>query len=404
MGTKFTTQTISGYNASPPADDASQVSANQLSWAKHKTKLGDPVKTLAEAINDALVTHVDETVVDKAVIFTTTVAEHKRTINVTADATMTLGDAATMGAGYIVTIKNSHTAANTVGLDTGADTLDGVANGTYILESLSSAIFIVNVAADGFYVISNFLSPVKGADIASATALPYQSTAYADVTGTTTITSLLTSGKVGTVIKRHFDDVLTLTHNATDLILPGGVNITTAAGDEAEFVEYQAGDWICTNYQTPVPQFDGIQFPATQVSSSDVNAFDDYEEGTFTAALSADGGTITINTSFDTLAYTKWGRVVHVQGQIRVTSVSTPTGDVFLDNFPFAIATGSEGEDVVSVPLYAAFQNADPDGWILLRASSGTSMTIKKSTGASMVSEVVASTQFEVNVTYAAAT
>ena len=47
---------ISGYNASPPPDDGSQTSANEITWAKHKTKLADPVKTLAEAVNTAMVT------------------------------------------------------------------------------------------------------------------------------------------------------------------------------------------------------------------------------------------------------------------------------------------------------------------------------------------------------------
>jgi len=45
----FTSPTISGYNTSPPSDDGSQTSANRVEWAKHKTKLSDPVKTLAEA-------------------------------------------------------------------------------------------------------------------------------------------------------------------------------------------------------------------------------------------------------------------------------------------------------------------------------------------------------------------
>ena len=42
---------ISGYNADPPPDDGTKTSDNKLEWDKHKTKLGDPVKTLAEAIN-----------------------------------------------------------------------------------------------------------------------------------------------------------------------------------------------------------------------------------------------------------------------------------------------------------------------------------------------------------------
>ena len=50
----YTSQTISGYNSSPPPDDGTQTAANQLSWAKHKTKLSDPVKTLAESINTAV--------------------------------------------------------------------------------------------------------------------------------------------------------------------------------------------------------------------------------------------------------------------------------------------------------------------------------------------------------------
>lgn len=88
----------------------------------------------------------------------------------------------------------------------------------------------------------------KGADVASATALTLGIDGnYFDITGTTTITSISTLG-IGTVIKLHFDGILTLTHHATDLILPGGANITTAAGDEAEFIEYASGDWRCTKY------------------------------------------------------------------------------------------------------------------------------------------------------------
>jgi len=89
----------------------------------------------------------------------------------------------------------------------------------------------------------------KGADVASASALPILTDGnYFDVTGTTAITSIDTTGKVGTVVKLHFDGILTLTHNATNLVLPSGANITTAAGDEFEFIEYASGDFRCTGY------------------------------------------------------------------------------------------------------------------------------------------------------------
>jgi len=88
----------------------------------------------------------------------------------------------------------------------------------------------------------------KGADVASATALPVLTDGnYFNVTGTTTVTSINTTA-AGTVIKLHFDAALVLTHNATSLVLPGGDNITTAANDEAEFIEYSTGNWRCTSY------------------------------------------------------------------------------------------------------------------------------------------------------------
>ena len=58
----YSSQSITGYNAGAPADDGSQVSSNQLEWDKHKTKLGDPLKTLAEAINTAAVSFGAKTV------------------------------------------------------------------------------------------------------------------------------------------------------------------------------------------------------------------------------------------------------------------------------------------------------------------------------------------------------
>ena len=88
----------------------------------------------------------------------------------------------------------------------------------------------------------------KGADIASATGLVLGADGnYFDVTGTTTITSIVTR-RVGSIVKLHFDGILTLTHHATDLFLPTEANITTAAGDEAEFIEYATGDWRCIKY------------------------------------------------------------------------------------------------------------------------------------------------------------
>ena len=83
---------------------------------------------------------------------------------------------------------------------------------------------------------------------ASTTDLGTIAEGYINITGTTTITALGTpTNKVEYTVK--FAGILTLTHNGTSLILPGGANITTAAGDIARFRHEGSGNWRCTGYQ-----------------------------------------------------------------------------------------------------------------------------------------------------------
>ena len=85
----------------------------------------------------------------------------------------------------------------------------------------------------------------KGSDIASGSpTVPAGN--YFDVTGTSTIAAFVVAAD------RHFflqfDAALQLTHNSTDLDLPGEANITTAAGDVAEFFSTGTNDVQCVNY------------------------------------------------------------------------------------------------------------------------------------------------------------
>lgn len=82
---------------------------------------------------------------------------------------------------------------------------------------------------------------------ASTTNLGAADSNFVTVTGTTTITSLGTSTDQNHVWVK-FAGALTLTHNATSLILPTAANITTAAGDIAEFARISGGNWQCLNY------------------------------------------------------------------------------------------------------------------------------------------------------------
>lgn len=63
---------------------------------------------------------------------------------------------------------------------------------------------------------------------------------------------------------------------------------------------------------------DAVKFPATQVSSSDANTLDDYQEGSFTGTLTgATGGTTT-----NTIKYTKVGREVNLTCHADYSSTS----------------------------------------------------------------------------------
>jgi hypothetical protein len=90
----------------------------------------------------------------------------------------------------------------------------------------------------------------KGSDIASAATADLGAVGGLshDITGTTTITGFGTV-RAGVLKIIKFEGALTLTHNATSLILPGGANIKTADGDIAVMVSEGSGNWRCVSYE-----------------------------------------------------------------------------------------------------------------------------------------------------------
>lgn len=97
-------------------------------------------------------------------------------------------------------------------------------------------------ANDALNTISATMASAATLNLANATGV------VVNVTGTTTITALgtVSSGAERVLV---FAAALTLTHNATSLMLPGGADITTAAGDVATFRSKGAGNWVCVSYQ-----------------------------------------------------------------------------------------------------------------------------------------------------------
>jgi hypothetical protein len=146
------------------------------------------------------------------------------------------------------------------GTNTGATTLNidslgakNITRGTAALAAgdiISGAVALVVYDGTQFQLLSIIRSIQTNGTIASAgtTNIGAANAEYLAVSGTTTITAFDTvAAGIYRVLK--FDGILTLTHNATSLILPGAANITTAAGDVAGFVSLGSGNWRCQWYQ-----------------------------------------------------------------------------------------------------------------------------------------------------------
>jgi microcystin-dependent protein len=58
----YTEVSVSGYNSSPPPDDGSTGSDNEITWSGIKTKLTDPIKTALDTTQDNITTGMDAAV------------------------------------------------------------------------------------------------------------------------------------------------------------------------------------------------------------------------------------------------------------------------------------------------------------------------------------------------------
>lgn len=121
-------------------------------------------------------------------------------------------------------------------LTTGIYTL--IYDGTnFVLSNPTTATAATQLLARGTAIASAATTDIGAAD-----------SDYIEISGTTGITSLGTTATRNHVWVK-FQSTLLLTHNATSLILPTGANITTTAGDKAEFVRISGGNWQCLNYE-----------------------------------------------------------------------------------------------------------------------------------------------------------
>jgi hypothetical protein len=130
MAAPYTSQAISGYNSSPPPDDGSTGADNETDWSMVKTKIGDPVKTLSEAINTALVAGFAKVlggvgVTSTATTYTVLSSDQGKLVRATASGiTITTPDATDVLSPFVFAVLNN--SSNTITFaGNGSQTVDG---------------------------------------------------------------------------------------------------------------------------------------------------------------------------------------------------------------------------------------------------------------------------------------
>jgi hypothetical protein len=139
------------------------------------------------------------------------------------------------------------------------------------------------------------------------------------------------------------------------------------------------------------------------------NALDDYEEGTWTASFVSGSGTVAPNTSYDTMNYTKIGRLVNVSGNIDGFTVSSPGGSLIMYGLPYAIADTPERSDR-SCFVFTAHGLVSGEDNIFGEMHTGSGLILNYGDGgtggggAHMATQIDAGSYIRVNATYMAAT
>lgn len=160
-----------------------------------------------------------------------------------------------------------------------------------------------------------------GGNAASATELNIGNTgALFHVTGTTTITSI-TARAVGHLLVLIFDDAVTLTHNATSLILQNGRDYITEAGDVLWFVSEGSGNW-----RQGAPRHEALDYlilGATPATTGVVRLPNDAGLVSRNAANDADVALLSLNGTDEVVLGPGDATKITVGGQLRCDTVAT---------------------------------------------------------------------------------
>jgi len=130
-----------------------------------------------------------------------------------------------------------------------------------------------------------------------------------------------------------------------------------------------------------------LPFPATQAPSSGANVLDDYEEGTFTPALSFAGAAAGLTYAGRSGVYVKIGQFVWVQLQVTLSAKGTSTGAAQIDTLPIPPLIGPWGAFHAAWTANAAGLTGPVQGYVFSNGAPTVYLTMNGPAGLAGVTD-----------------
>lgn len=268
----------------------------------------------------------------------------------TATVVLTLPPASSITAGFYVDITTVGTGTVSL-LPSGAASINGGVSLSIPRLNTARALFTGGTAWQASVIPHGDGGSVFGGNVTVDGTL--------SVSGATTLGALTVNGVVTLSAAVHMKSTLSISGAVT---LAGALTVsgaTTLAGLTVQGTATISG--------TVVLSIGQVKFPGTAVPSTDVNTLDDYEEGTWTPAITfTTPGNLVITYSTQTGAYTKIGNLVQIS--LRITTVTfthtTASGTMLITGLPFTPA----GVDAVAISKINGLFNAGGAGFDMAMA------------------------------------
>lgn len=155
------------------------------------------------------------------------------------------------GTGVVIKLADGSANAPLTASTVTASTFTGALVGNASTATALTSTLGIAAGGTGATTASGAMDALSVAEttVASATTTDLGAVASdkVSITGTTTITSFGTAA-AGIDREGRFTGALTLTHNATSLIIPGGASLSTAAGDRFGAYSLGSGNWVVKWY------------------------------------------------------------------------------------------------------------------------------------------------------------